>query len=323
MSSQFDEITLQINISPGDINYAHLTVPSLVEKHSAIKRRLLVVDCCRPQKTKLVDPDTKFPQEEFNKRVERIIEIALTLRGNGTVNEVYFLKTDDPLIPRLAKKYLRGIVSVTHSAGGTANMSYWAGLELVRTKYILHYDGDILLYQKEGYFWIEEALTYFQENKNIVSATPRLCPPVDDVDFDLPSLHEGRENISTPFYWLNDFLSTRHFLMDKERLKNYFPLLRGKLLLEIILRKYGRRAFPRDPEIVLFRAISSRGGKRLILKSPNAWLTHPVDKPAEFSDYLPSLMEAVDKGKCPEEQKGYENIRMDAWIKFLKGMNTL
>ena len=317
MKESFNDITLQINLSPGDINYAHLTVPALVEKHSAIKKRLLVVDCCRPQKTKLVDPDKKFPEQEFYKRVERIIEIANTFKRDGLFEDIYFLKKDDPLINELSKKYLRGIYATTHSAGATANMSYWAGIELVKTKYILHYDGDLLFYQKPGYFWVEDALKYLKENEKVVTAIPRISPPVNDQTFDLPSLHEDLENFSASKYWLNDFLSTRHFLMDKDKLKDYFPLLRGKFLLEIFIRKYGRRAFPRDPEIVLFKAISSRGGKRMILKNPDAWIIHPDKKNQVFLDILPQMMEVVSKGMCPEKQKGYININVEAWADYL------
>ncbi len=317
MKASLADVTLQINISPGDINYAHLTVPALISQHSAIQKRLLVVDCCRPQKTKLVDPDTKFPEKAFNERVEKIVEIAQNLHKQGIVSDVYYLRKEDPFIELLSEKYLRGIYATTHSSGATANMSYWAGIELVKTRYILHYDGDLVFYQKPGYFWVEEALDYFSDNDKIVSATPRLCPPPNDSNFDLPSLHEGVENHSYPKYWMNDFLSTRHFLMDKERLLEYFPLLRGKILVETLLRKYGNRAFPRDPEIILFKALSSRGGKRLILKNPDAWFTHPTNKPKEYLDMLPNLIQAVANGECPEEQRGHENINIEAWSRFL------
>ncbi|MCB9283013.1 MAG: hypothetical protein H6563_02980 [Lewinellaceae bacterium] len=51
-------VTLQISLSPGDIRYAHLTVPHLLRMHPYLEKRMLVVDC-RPQKTKIFDPDKK------------------------------------------------------------------------------------------------------------------------------------------------------------------------------------------------------------------------------------------------------------------------
>ena len=79
MTAEIDslnEVTLQVNISPGDLAYAEQTIPFLLANHPDIKNRLLIVDCCRPQKTKLLDPDTKFPLEVFNQRVEQLIKMT-------------------------------------------------------------------------------------------------------------------------------------------------------------------------------------------------------------------------------------------------------
>jgi hypothetical protein len=52
------DVTLQINLSPGDIAYAELTLPALVQAHRAnVDEVLAIVDRCRPQKTKIVDPE--------------------------------------------------------------------------------------------------------------------------------------------------------------------------------------------------------------------------------------------------------------------------
>jgi hypothetical protein len=316
-----ENITLQINLSPGDINYAHLTVPALVEKHLNITKRLLVVDCCRPQKTKLIDPDVKFPIKIFEKKVERIISIAEQLRNNGVVTDIYYIKPSDPLIKELSKKYLNGIYDCTHSGGGTANMSYWAALELPTTRYVLHYDGDLLLYQKPGYSWVDEAMGYFDENEKIITVLPRDAPPSQKIFNTLPTYHEGLPSESYQKYWLNEFFSTRHFLIDKQRLALFLPLMKGKILLETLLRKYGNRVFPRDPEIVLFSRLSSKHAKRLMLKSGDAWMVHPNSKPKEYIDILPQMIELIDAGICPEKQEGYSNIIMEEWQSFIK--NTL
>jgi hypothetical protein len=307
-------ITLQINISPGDINYAELTVTALVNQHIDIKNRLLVVDCCRPQKTKILDPDVRFPAKVFEENVEKIISISKHLLANKVVTDVYYIMPDDTLIDHLSKKYLRGLYKTTHGAGGTANMAYWAGIELSKTRYVLHYDGDIMLFQKPGFNWVTEAINYMEPHKNILIAIPRLCPPADE---DIPSLHEGRPFTSLPGYWLNDWFSTRHFLCDKQKLESYLPLVRGKVMIELFLRKYGNRAFPIDPEILLFKSVAPRGAKRLVLKSKDAWLLHPVDKSPSFLKMLPNMLNAIKEGKYPVEQKGVENIKLDYWTKFL------
>lgn len=311
-----NEVTLQINISPGDVNYAALTVPALVSNHRDIKKRLLIIDCCRPQRTKLVDPDLKFPIHIFDKNVKKITEISEELLRNNIVTDLYYLFPNDPLYKRLSEKYLDNIYHCTHAAGGTANMSYWAGIELVETKYVLHYDGDIILYQKVGYSWVEEATKLMENQENVIMAVPRLSPPIPNSD--LPSYSEGRQNISYEKYWLNDWFSTRHFLLNKDKLNDFLPLVRGKVKLELLLRKYGKRAFPIDPEILLFKSLGTRGCKRLMLKNNNAWVTHPANKPEVFIKVVEQIIAEVSHGDFPIEQQGLENIDLAAWVKFIR-----
>lgn len=312
----FEDVTLQINLSPGDINYAHLTVPALVKKHLEIKKKLLIVDCCRPQKTKLVNPDIKFPIDVFEGKVEKIISIAEQLKYDNVISDIYYLKPNDSLYRTLSKKYLNGIYDCTHSGGGTANMSYWAAIDLPDTRYVVHYDGDVLLYQKEGYSWVKEAMKYFDINQDVITVLPRYAPPDTKLKNMIPSHQEGMDNENFEEFWLNDFFSTRNFLIDKERFFKCIPLMKGKILFETLLRKYTRRTFPRDPEIVLFKRLQELQKKRLILKSNSAWILHPNDKPKEYLELLPQILRSIDLGECPDGQRGYPNIDLSEWKSF-------
>lgn len=65
-------VTLQINLSPGDIHYAHLTVPALVKAHrNSVDETVAIVDCCRPQKTKMSIPISNFPGKHLTRRLRR------------------------------------------------------------------------------------------------------------------------------------------------------------------------------------------------------------------------------------------------------------
>ena len=308
-------ITLQINVSPGDVRYADLTVPAIVKQHQNIEKRLLIVDCCRPQKTKLVNPDVRYPKLIFDENVKKIVAIAEKLLKDGIVTSVYYLKPEDPLINQLAKKYLRNFYNCTHSAGGTANMSYWAGIELVTTKYVLHYDGDMLLYQAPGYNWVTEAKQLMDQDENAVISVPRLCPPIKD-NLNIPSFHEGRKFIEKPTHWLNDWFSTRQFLLDKTKFDKYLPLPRGSVALQLLARKYGKRAFPIDPEILMFKSLGPRNAKRLVLKNESAWLLHPTDKGPDFIAILPKLISTIAQGKFPSSQVGFEDLKLNDWVTY-------
>jgi len=314
MNSAPVDVTLQINLSPGDVNYAEQIVAKIVCNHNNIENRMLIVDCCRPQKTKLINPDLRFPLNVFNKNLVKIKAIAEKLLANKIVTRVYYLTPDDPLIGHLSKKYLNKLYQSTHAAGGTANMSYWAAIELCETRYLLHYDGDILLYQEKGYDWVQEAKSFMEKDNKIVISVPRLCPPPT---LNIPSLHEGRPLKEYQNYWLNDWFSTRQFLLDKSKFETYLPLPVGKIKFKLLLRKYLKRAFPIDPEILLFNSIGGRGGRRLVLKSTKAWIIHPIQKNDEFVNILPQILLSVENGIFPLEQKGHEDILHDKWLLFI------
>jgi hypothetical protein len=91
-------------------------------------------------------------------------------------------------------------------------------------------------------------------------------------------------------------------------------------MLELLLRKYGNRAFPIDPEILMFKSLSRRGAKRMILKNTQSWITHPLNKPEPYIRILPRLIEAIENGLYPPEQTGMENIDLEAWTRFFQNV---
>jgi len=316
------DVTLQLNLSPGDVAYAAITVPYLVEAHRAnVDEKLAIVDCCRPQRTKIIDPDVRFPEAEFSQRVEKICAIAEDLKAKGYLDRIVYLRPGDRLFPLLSDKYLRNLVQETHDYGACALMSYLAALEIPQTRYILHYDADMLLYQAANYDWSVEARHLMDKQDKAVAASPRISPPFSKEKNipDAPSLHEGRPLSQVEGGWRNDWFSNRCYLIDKEKLSSYLPLLQGRLLLETLAVKYLNRGYPRSPEMMLFRRIGGAGGWRLNLKSEQAWLLHPATKPPRYIELLSLIQDAVQQGKVPAEQKGYADINLSAWENFFVG----
>jgi len=309
-------ITLQINLSPGDINYAHLTVPALVNQHASIKKRLLVVDCCKPQQTKLVNPSKKYPEPTYSENVLKIKEIANSLLVKGIVSDVHFIEKGDPLIAITSKKYLRNIVKETHEYGGIGITSYLAGLELCETRYVLHFDGDMLFYQRPDFVWYEKALQLLEKNIDCISICPGSAP-LDELKLTKPSYdHWSNFKIVTDGF-KDDFFSARQFLIDKERLEKLLPILKGPALLETLLVKYLNRGYPRAVENMFFKRFKYARKYRFIMNANECWVLHPLDKPSTYINLLPEIIANVSKGIVPKKQLGYENIQLSAWTEFL------
>ncbi len=207
----------------------------------------------------------------------------------------------------------------THDYGGCANMAYWAGIDAPNTRFVVHYDADICLHLADGFDWALEALRVWEQYPHAVFATPRTSPPgfASTPETDAPSLHEGRPFQRVADGWLNDWFSTRCFLVDRERLAPHLPLMRGPLAWEYRLRRFLDRGYPPGPETLLFRALGRRGLKRLNLADERAWILHPNSKPPAFLALLPQLLEKVSEGRIPDRQRGHTEIDIVAWQEFL------
>ena len=319
------DLTLQINLSAGDLGYAKMTVPVLVNAHRLhAAEKLAIVDCCRPQKTQVVDPDRRFPEPEFTRRVAQICNMAEELKVAGYFDRIVYLYPNDALRDQVSRKYLRGIIRETHDAGGVTLFGYLAAWEIPTTRYVLHYDADMLLYQECGFDWAVEAKRLMQKDKRVVSASPRLCPPlkteqaIQKVKV-YSRKNKGRNCIPSEGGWLNDWFSNRCFLIDRDRLRDCLPLLKGRFLWETILRKFLNRGYPPSSEMMLFHRLCDVGGWRLVLNTEQAWLLHPLgpDKLRRYLELLPEILHAISEKHFPEEQRGFENINLNAWENFL------
>jgi hypothetical protein len=314
-----NDLTLQINLSIGDIVYARATIPPLVEAHRKnVYEKLAIVDCCRPQKTKLIDPDEQFSASGFSQRVSQICSIAEELKGQGYFDRIVYFYPNDPLFSVISRKYLRNFITQAHDWKGVALMTYLAAFEVSRAPFVLHYDADMFLYQEAGYDWLVEAKNIMDLDPKAVAATPRIYPPLNSV-IDPASLYLGKPMKSVKDAWYNEWFGARCFLMDLSKLRTYLPLLKGRFLLETVVRKYLNRSYPPSVELMISRSVGRNGGYKLYLKSKKAWLLHPpLSKTTRFIELLPRIQQAVSLGKVPPGQGGYENINsLSLWEEYL------
>lgn len=314
------DVTLQINLCAGDATYAELTVPRLVRAHPGVARRLAIVDCCRPQRTRIFNPDTRLPEATFRPRLARIRELAEHFRNSGLFDDIVWLQPGSPHFATLARRYCRPWMTETHDYGGCAFMGYWAALAFPATRFVLHYDADICLHQSAGFDWAAEARRVWSQYPQVIAASPRISPPgfATNPAADAPSVHEGRPLEPVADGWLNDWFSTRCFFFDREKLAPELPLVRGRRIVEYFLRRLIDRGYPLGPESLLFQVLGGRGFRRLNLRDERAWLLHPNSKPPAYLALLPQLLTAVEAGRVPAPQRGQSEIDVAAWTTFLQ-----
>lgn len=310
-------VTLQISLSPGDTRIVRNTIPNLVNRHrSNVDLSLAIVDLCRPQRTRLFDPGSI----DLNKRNE-IIQISYDMQREGLFDRIILLNNTDQIIPYIREKYLANKIKGTHDFRGAGMMSYLAGIEIPNTRYVLHYDCDMLLYQEDGYDWSREAIDRMSKYPHIVVGVPRTSPPFegDGSTSDGPSQHERRPFTPISGGWENDWFNTQCFLIDKLKLDNYLPLIGGITLVQHYIFKYITKSLPKSPEMLMIRKIGGSGGRRLILDSKKAWIIHPLHKPDLFYELLPGIQNNIGRNNVPDVQKGDPNLVLEAWRDMLVG----
>jgi hypothetical protein len=290
-----DQITLQFNLSVVDIPYCLLTIPEVRKLHPSINDVVGVVDMCKP-------PTLVIKQESWDEQVRILQEKCERLLEQNIFSRIYYVFPNDPLLSKIYKEYLQYLILQTHDSQKSAITAYLVPFEIINTKYLLHYDADMLLYQKPGYDWALDSIHWFEQDEMLLSVSPRLSPS-------LPP-HK-------PLYPIKsvDWFSTRCFIVNTKRFKKILPLTGGKYMLEVLARKVLNRTFPPTPEKMIYERMKNRGFKRFDLTSHCAWITHPVIKNSVFFNSLPNIFNRIRNLDIPPEQISHENMVLDAWIK--------
>jgi hypothetical protein len=310
------DVTLQINLSAGDSTYAAWTVPAIIAAHPGATERLLVVDLCKPQATRIIDPARRYAEPAYTARQQKVLQLSESWLASGLVDRVVALRPGDPLFPVLSRRYLRPWARETHDYGGCALMAYLAAFELCRTRWLLHFDADMLVHQAAGFDWVGQGQQAMAGSANVIAAVPRPSPPSPDRP-EIPSENERLAFRTHASGWLNAWFSTRCYLFDLERLRPLLPLLQGGIYWENILVRLLNRGYPRSPEVILHRRLRAADRWRLMLRDERAWLLHPVQKDAAFVAVLPRLLEAVRKGEVPAGQRGQQDLDLAHWTSLL------
>jgi hypothetical protein len=345
------DLTLQLNLCAGDLAYAESTVPALVATHRPdVAEVLVVADACRPSSTPWLHAGSRFPAGEFEGRVARLRELCAGLQARGIVDRVVWLEPRADALRTLNARYTGIATARSHDHLGHAFSAYFLGWDSPRTRYVAHFDADIVLWQQPGFSWLRAAVAALTRDETLLAASPRIAPPLADanrmVNVEaagsgwLPSWPLDR----VPVGWRSPWFSTRCHVMDRERLGRVLPLgaKRGarnegraasidRLLTPLYSlgfpgRSRGRvggalrgriPAFPLPPEVLLHEHAQARGFECLYLDDPRAWFIHPDTKPEIFLRLLPRLLSAAtQRGEVPPAQRGVSGVQFAAWEKF-------
>jgi len=348
-STPQSQVTLQINLCAGDLAYAEQTVSALAATHRPDVAEILVVaDGCRPHSTPTLNVDERFHADEFARRITKLEALCAHLQSAGFIDRVAWLRPDPSALRDLNRRYCGVVTSRSHDHLGHAFSAYFLGWDAARTRYVAHFDADIVLWQQPGFSWLRRATALLETDAALLAASPRIAPP----PLDHGMVHAEAEGSgwlpSWPLEkvsggWRSPWFSTRCHVMDRSRLAKQLPLAstrgprrerraaaidralsavyrRGELSRpHRICRSLAARIppFPLPPEVLLHEHAQAKGLACLYLDDPRAWFIHPDTKPERFLRLLPQLLAyATGRGVYPPDQCGVSGIRFTAWEAF-------
>jgi hypothetical protein len=300
------DASLLINLSAGDAAYGYQTVKALALAHrEAVKDIIIVVDSIKAPFATFYDHAKRYEEPRYSENIRLITEAVYKLKDEGLADKIIELKAGDLSIKKLAAQFFNNRVKGTHDFRGAPITAYMAGLVACNTKYVVRYDGDIILHQTPHTDWILEGIKNLETEKDIIAISP--CPsPQKSIDL--------AGDKFTDIHWF----STRCLLLNKDLFMRQRPLVDLKYWPELTARRILKKTYPPAFESIITKSLKGKLFKTRYLIQEDAWYIHPEDKGQLFLKLLPAIIENVKTGKFPPEQAGNETLDLQAWEKYLQ-----
>lgn len=177
--------------------------------------------------------------------------------------------------------------------------------------YHVHYDCDILLYQKSGHCWVKEAIAAMEKNPNVFFVAPLPGPPSNNQQL-LGQQHRFTQDKNLDLYLFKTF-SSRRFLTDRRRFAQLPIKPRSISRKRQIASLFTGKSHLHTWETAVSMTLSESPYFRANLASPLAWSLHAPDHGRVFIDCLPDIISRVETGDFPEQQAGRYDLDLVIW----------
>jgi hypothetical protein len=296
------EVSLQVNLHPLDAPHVAHTLPHQIGVLGPqVGQVLLTVDLHRSQGSRYRIDDYEQKLQSLRGTLERIAAAEPKVK----IVEVDYSQAT---MRRVARDFLGQDFIPKKAHNGSPFYAYLFGMHAASGNYVMHLDSD-MLFGGGSRTWVGEALEKLVQDPNILACNPLPGPPA--VDGSLRSQSARRLVAPYPAYRFSS-VSTRILLMDKR------PILSGKWRIPLLQPGLSARvqAFINytPPCLALEDSMSAmmdeHGLSRIdfLGRSPGLWTLHPVYRTPAFYRELPRLIQRIEAGDIPDQQRGHHDI---------------
>ena len=300
MSEATRRVTLQINLTPSDLPHAaHILPHQLRQWAGQVDEILFVVDTVGGRGPRY---------ERWNERIpglRRLLEESCERYPHARCLDVDY---SPAAAQALADALFGGHRVPLRDWNGTAVYPYFFGLYAATNDYVFHVDSD-MMFGGGSATWVQEALDILDRRPEVLACNPLPGPPTADGRLRSQDLEPVA---GEPMTFTTDGMSTRLFLIDRERLRSAVGPIR--LTQPPRHRVWQALAEGRPPydlaEVMLSREMVEHRLLRLdfLGSAPGMWSIHPPHRSKLFYDSLPELIERVETDDLPDVQRGDHDI---------------
>lgn len=304
-------ITLQINTAPVDYPFLLGILKHQLKFFGASCAEIILTLETRQSKR------TRWKSEDWDANLEKIYELVDELKKEYPQLQLSPIDYSDEARKNVTDYFIKQkkkdrIMPFKDFRGGPY-YSYYYGLYSASQKYIFHMDSD-MLFHGDGEAWLDQAMKIAQEDEKALLIAPLIGPPVEK-NTPMPIVHPKRYNPIAGYdgaknaYIYKD-MSTRMFLVEKERLKNFCPITYPHF--DQIMKSWIRKTSPyHTPERSISESMQENGLYRVdfLGDGKGLWSLHPqISRDGHFSKMLDHIIRKIEEGFFTESQRGWHDF---------------
>ena len=302
-------ITLQINTAPVDFPYfPKILRHQLRHFGSSVNEILITIETRQSKKS-------RWKSDEWDTNLEKIFQLCEELKRDFPYLKANPIDYSDSTRKEISQYFMRKnkqLIPFKDFRGGPY-YSYYFGLFSANEKYVLHMDSD-MMFHGNGAKWLDQAMELNERDPKALLISPIIGPPVLP-DQKMPLQHPKRYNPIFDYefagngYAYKD-MSTRVFMVEKERLKNFCPVTYPHF--DQIAKSWLRKTPPyHTPERSISEAMQRAGLYRVDFqgKDEGLYSIHPqIAKDPDFPIMLDFIIGKIEEGFFLEEMRGLQDF---------------
>lgn len=327
------DVVLQINMHPNDARHIVHVLPHQIRMWGGqVDRILVTLDLHRSRAG-------RYRNNEYDQNLRKITTILQEI-GRDSPIEVAEVDYSPAARDKVARSFFLSADIPDKAWDGGPFYSYFYGLWAAKADYVLHMDSD-MLYGGGSQQWIAEATALLEQRPDLLFMAPLSGPPRDDhMLLGQRGWFSGevRRDASLAGAYRFPTVSTRIFLMGVSLLRERLGMLTltaPSLTQKLRARIMGNPPQALEAETVLSRNMRAHNLSRIDLlgSGQGMWSLHPPYRSDLFYRELPQLINNIEQGRVPAEQRGrYDvhdsmidwseqrlaNTRRRRWMRHLK-----